>query len=38
MMKFIGLMVVCTLLSLFLGPIPFVVVIGAYLVKWVINR
>jgi hypothetical protein len=38
MMKFLGLMVLCGILSMFLGPWPFVVVIAAYLVKLVVRR
>lgn len=38
MMKFLGLMVICGVLSMFLGPLPFIVVIAAYLVKWVVAR
>ncbi len=38
MMKFLGLMVVCGVLSIFMGPLPFVVVILAYLVSWVFRR
>lgn len=38
MMKFIGVMVVCAILSMFFGPIPFVVALAVYLFKWIMGR
>lgn len=38
MMKFLGLMVICAVLSIFLGPLPFIVVGVVYLIKWIARR
>jgi hypothetical protein len=38
MIKFLGLMVICAVLSVFAGPLPFVAVLLFYLIKWVVRR
>jgi hypothetical protein len=38
MLKFIGVMAVCTLLSFFFGPLPFIIVFAIYVVKWIVSR
>lgn len=38
MKHFLGVMLVCLVLSLFLGPLPFIVVGVGYFLKWVFGR
>jgi hypothetical protein len=38
MMKLLGVIVVCAILSAFLGPLPFIVAGVAYFVTWVVRR
>jgi hypothetical protein len=38
MLKFLGVMAVCTVLSIFLGPLPFIIVFALYFVMWIVKR
>lgn len=38
MLKFIGVMIVCGILSMFFGPLPFIIALVVYLVKWIMGR
>lgn len=38
MLHFLAVMAVCAVLSIFLGPLPFIVVGAGYLLKWIFGR
>jgi hypothetical protein len=38
MLKFLGLMGICAVLSIFMGPLPFIVVFCAYLIMFVVKK
>ncbi len=38
MLKFLGVMGVCLVLSMFLGPLPFIIAFAVYFVMWIVGR